>query len=63
MEPYIYRGGERGADVAEHFVNYLIQIIETIKQIYDRNEIIHFDEVNADSWQRADRCYLCDKPF
>ena len=62
-EPYIYRGGEGGADVAEHFVHYLMQIVEAIRPFYERNEIMQFDETDAELWNRADRCYLCDKLF
>jgi hypothetical protein len=62
-EPYIYRGREGEGDVARHFVNYLIQLAQTIKVIYNRNEVMVFNESNADSFRRADRCYLCDNKF
>jgi DNA polymerase type B, organellar and viral/Recombination endonuclease VII len=62
-EPYIYRGREGREDVAKHFVNYLIQLAQSIRVIYDRNEVMVFNDTDADSWRRAERCYLCENQF
>ncbi|XP_025192669.1 uncharacterized protein LOC112592729, partial [Melanaphis sacchari] len=63
ISPIIYRGNENNKDVAEHFINSIVEIAEKIEKLLKTNTPIIYTTEQRKTHESCTTCNLCKTKF